>query len=92
MTDDDFRLLQESAHLLAELTNHPGWTELRGLVNDKMRPETTRILNGRVTTFEDYQYSTGRLVGLQEVVDVPAAIQALLDREAVRRAEISGSE
>lgn len=87
MTDDEYRGLQESAHLLGELTNHPGWTELHGLVRDKMRPETTRLLNGRANSFEDYQHQTGRLVGMQEVVDIPASIQKLLDNETVRRAE-----
>ena len=92
MTDDEYRALQESAHLLAELTDHPGWNELRALVADKMRPETTRILNGRVNSHDDYQHSTGRLVGMQEVVDIPAAIVRMRDNETVRRAERASVE
>lgn len=87
MTDDDFRALQESAHLLSELTSHPGWTELHGLVIEKMRPETTRLLNGRANTFEEYHHQTGKLVGMQDVIDIPKSIMTMLNNELVRRAE-----
>ena len=89
--DEDYRALQERVHLLDELTRHPGWNVLVELTEQATRAMKLRVLNGGVTSIEDYKAMTGELLGAARVLDAPKAARLMLDAEQKQRVEAEAS-
>lgn len=56
-------------------------------LHERMRPEKTAVLNGRVQTHDEYLSTTGYLRGIHEVLDVPSKVAQLVLNEQTRRQE-----
>lgn len=87
MRDDaGYRALQEQAHLLTELTQHPGWDVLVDWLEVVVaRPHKFSVLNGNMKTLEEYAGVTGFLSGLKKAIDAPQDVQGMLDAERKQR-------
>lgn len=85
--DAEDRALVEDAHLLNELTKHPGWARLveRSLV--LMRKDKQRVLDGVVVHLEDYRKMTGFFQGAHAVLDLPSVVEELAGNARRRAAE-----
>lgn len=87
MTPDALRDLQELAHQLHELTQHPGWAVFVHYARhgDGMQfAQQRRVLNGSCATPEEYQRWTGWIAGSQAVLDIPATVAGIRDRESAK--------
>jgi hypothetical protein len=60
MTDDDLRALQEQAHMLYELSEHPGWAVYVDYLETVTRSQKMAVLNGNVTRLRAVQVDHGR--------------------------------
>lgn len=89
--DAEYRALQEQAHLLNELTRHPGWPVLVDFMETVSRAAKLRVLNGKLGTVDEYKSITGELVGIHKVLDAPAVVQGMLESERDQRVEADES-
>lgn len=88
MTDDEYRALQEQAHLVTEMMKHKGWDVLVDYLDLKMRGDKLKVLNNNVEDFDEYRKISGRLVGITYAIqDAPREILVLPENETRRRAE-----
>ena len=87
MDDDEYRALQEQAHLLQELTRHPGWPVLVDFLEVISRSAKKRVLNGNIDSIDAYKSVTGELVGLHKAMDAPVVVAMMLENEKERRRE-----
>lgn len=85
MSDDLDRNLVEVAHLLRELTEHPGWLVLQEIAEQQTRRETSYLLEGRAKTHDDYKSKAGWVSGALWVLAVPEAAQRELDADGQKR-------
>lgn len=87
MNDDEYRALQEQAHLLQELTRHPGWPVLVDFLEVISRSAKKRVLNGNLDSIDAYKSVTGELVGIHKAIDAPSVVAGMLENERARRVE-----
>lgn len=88
MDDDLLRALQEQAHMLEELTKHPGWLVLVDYMHTKViEPDTKRLLNGFIDDQYAYKHTVGRLSGAQAALNAPRVVREMVNAELERRAE-----
>jgi hypothetical protein len=87
MTDDDLRALQEQAHMLYELSEHPGWAVYVDYLETVTRSQKMAVLNGNVTDFERYKSITGELLGIHKALNAPRAVATMVAAELDRRRE-----
>jgi hypothetical protein len=86
-SDDDYRALQEQAHLLNELTRHPGWPVLVDFLEVISRAAKLRVLNGKLDSIDAYKSVTGELVGIHKAIDAPSVVAGMLEEEKRQRVE-----
>lgn len=86
-SDDDYRALQEQAHLLNELTRHPGWPVLIDFLETISRGAKKQVLNGYLDSIGAYKSVTGELVGIHKAIDAPAVVATMLEEEKRQRIE-----
>ena len=86
-SDEEYRALQEQAHMLDELKRHPGWDVLVDFMETISRAAKLRVLNGKLVSVEDYKSVTGELVGIHKVLDAPAVVMGMLEEEKRQRIE-----
>lgn len=91
MTDEDFRALQEQAHLVDELTSHTGWQVLVDYWHAETKNSKHAVLNGNVASIEKYKALTGELIGVYKVLDTPIRLNGMVEGEAKRRRELANA-
>ena len=100
MTQDELRALVEQHHQLDELTKHPGWEVLVDYVlhgGGGSVKRQHRLVNGQLTTYEEYVKETGWLQGAHHVLEAPKTVLAMVatareqlgDVEEAERAQAS---
>ena len=77
----------EQAHLIEQLTQHPGWPVLLDWMHQRMMPRKKRLLNGMIPDRDEYLSTTGFLLGIHEIIDAPAKVAELVSNEQQRRQE-----
>jgi len=93
VTPDQLRDLQELAHQLDELTRHPGWQVFVNYAqfgDGMMSAQQARVLNGSCKSPEEYQRWTGWIAGSQAVLNIPATVAAIRDRESAKAGTETG--
>lgn len=86
-SDEDYRALQEQAHMLDELTRHPGWAVLVDFLEVISRAQKLRVLNGNIDSHDSYKSITGELVGIHKAIDAPKVVAKMLEDEKAQRVE-----
>lgn len=86
-SDEDYRALQEQAHLLEELTRHPGWPVLVDFMEAISKAAKLRVLNGKLDSIDSYRSTTGELVGIYKVLDAPSVVRGMVEAEQQQRVE-----
>lgn len=87
MQDDDFRALQEQAHMLNELTRHAGWAVLVDYLQATSASMQRRLLNGHISSHEEYKQVSGELVGITKALRAPDQVAQMVRDEVERRAQ-----
>lgn len=87
MTEDELRQIQEQAHLLDELTKHPGWPVLVDYALTKIARSKEAVLNGNIDDHATYKARTGVFVGVHFVLDAPREVRDTVLSELERREE-----
>lgn len=87
MDDETLRALQEQAHMLEELTKHPGWLVYQDYLHTIMDADKRRVLNGFIDDQLVYKQTTGKLSGIHAALDAPAVVRGMVNAELDRRAE-----
>ena len=87
MTEDDLRQWIEADHHLAELEKTDGYRTLTDLVQGKVAELQRRLLNGNVTSMEDYKLTAGRLAGINDVMTMREQVSRIIMTERQRLAE-----
>lgn len=80
MTEEEKRELQERAHLVEELTKHPGWEVLTDLVLFGPGGSAThqRQLVKGVKDWDDYQVAVGIIRGIHHVTEAPDRLRRMV--------------
>ena len=86
--DEQYRALQEQAHLLTELEKHPGWAVFTDYVRTVLAaPIQRNLLRGTHDTLDGYKFDAGTLAGIERTLAAPDTVRAMLDGERTRRLE-----
>lgn len=88
--EDVVRGLIEQAHLLDELTRHPGWEVLEDFClrgPQGSAKKQTALINGAARTLEEYKERVGELKGIHFVLDAPKAVDQLAVAARLRSEE-----
>lgn len=86
MSDDALREMSERAHLLDELTRHPGWAAFQQCADEELAKNKRAILSGGLNP-EQYQRTTGFLAGGEMVAAIPDAMMSLYLAAVARQRE-----
>jgi hypothetical protein len=95
MTQDELRALVEQAHQLDELTKHPGWEVLTDFVyhgGGGSVKRQHRLVNGQLTTFEEYVKETGWLQGAHHVIEAPKTVAGMVATAREQLADMEEAE
>lgn len=92
LNDDELRALQEDAHMLEELTKHPGWSIFVGYCHAIMDGDKRRVLGGVLADPLEYKAVTGRIVGIHDVLNAPIVARQKVDTELNQRRELAQVE
>lgn len=80
MSEGTLRAQIERAHMVAQLTEHPGWP----LFCDYLIALTTtlqrKVLNGNCQSLEEYRFETGRVSGMREAIEAPERLMVRVRR------------
>lgn len=85
MTEEEKRELQERAHLVEELTKHPGWEVLVDLAHFGPGGSAThqrQVISG-VKDWDDYQVAVGIIRGIHHVTEAPDRLKRMVAEAAV---------
>jgi hypothetical protein len=72
--ESDLRRLIERAHLIEQMTAHPGWPFFADYIASLTVRIQRYVLSGECKTLDEYAAKTGYVRGLQEAVDAPAKL------------------
>jgi hypothetical protein len=92
--EEVLRGLIEQAHLLDELTRHPGWEVLEDFClrgPQGSAKKQTALVNGTAKTLEEYKERCGELRGIHFVLDAPKMVDQLAVAARLRSEEKLGA-
>jgi hypothetical protein len=83
VNDDDRRDLIERVHQMQEMEKTQGWTLLKDYVNRHFEIRYRELVNGNVTSHEEYKAKCAWLQGAQFVLSATKDLALSLERELI---------
>ena len=73
--------------MLNELTRHEGWPILVDYLRALSEGAQRRLLNGHISSHEEYKQISGELVGITKAMRAPEQVAQMVQSEIDRRGE-----
>ncbi len=92
VSESEYQDLIELDTVLQDLTDSYGWQALTEFVEKRMEAKRRRILSGDLDIDKDYVRLAGELKGAEEILGVPAEVQALVRMYRSELADLETAE